>query len=169
MVTGWHGHVAVASKGPVQVYERTKGETTIRWCDYVILCGCFKILMKMNQSRHNATSVLTKFTELPFPVSDVYRDLFDANSTGARWSQACICLQLLILETGRLPRDLAMDIGKFKDKYRLWSRFRRFLDTWRYWETKWHSRANAGEVRICKMWCKLAGIVGGEYPGWVVA
>jgi hypothetical protein len=166
VVTGWHGHVASASKGKMKIIEWTTGDYIIRWCDYVLLCGCFKILMKLNKARTGEVTVLTKFTELPYPVAEVYRDLYDSKQLGARWSQACICIQIMMLATGGMPKDLVVTPRQKNFSGKLWTRLCRFLNTWRYWETKWHQFALMGEVPICREWREVGNIVGGEYPEW---
>jgi hypothetical protein len=171
---GWHCHVSAASRGMIKM-RCGKKLLDIRWCDYVILCGTFKWLLKIISAVNRESVPITKFCELPFPVQEVYFDLADMNNQFI--GRACICLQMFILRTGLLPTDLAVynsrckkkdgGVNKHFRKQLLWTELYKFLKRWDFEKSLDGINAGLGRVPIHPAWLIVGKVDGNEFPEWV--
>jgi hypothetical protein len=180
---GWHAHWFAA--GRQRCYVSCFGMNVgMPWCDYVILCTTFKVVMKLGLAKLGRGEQRVKMCELPLPVKAVYKDL--DRGTKFSYGQASICLQLLILETCELPQDLVIPksaclagcrclVRDFKRgrckckvkkdvfsmemyKIKLWQQLAQFLRFWDYRKSDYGIRVmDTGEVRIHVKWLKASG------------
>jgi hypothetical protein len=128
-VHGWHAHVVASMTDEMTMSVWLRGrvkEFKIRWCDYVILAGTMKLMIKINVATSEVIT-LTKVTELPFPVHRTFNQLPTSKASG-RLARACIMLQVFMLTTGKVPSTLL--IGEKKNMIgRLWTRLYTFLSS----------------------------------------
>jgi hypothetical protein len=167
---GWHSHVVCMSTGPMVLEGPGYRDVKMRWCDYNILCSTFKVILKLNNALNSCQPVkMGKMTELLFPLSGVWHDLDNGRWN---WGQACMCLQVLILMHGCLPRDLFVvhdkKVTNFQFKRQLWFALWQFMigkGVWRYHDTVYADDIRNDDLRICQEWLEVGGW-SKPYGGW---
>jgi len=156
---GWHCHVAVSTKDVIKV--RCNLELIdMKWCDYIILCGCFKMVLKLcNATRSNQK--LTKPTELPFPTSHVMVRVNDGTLSG-KLAAGSMCLQQLIM-CGVFPTNLLVgnrhhdrrDGEERNYKQQIWFRLYVFLTRWDWKNSVFYQWLMSDTLRVHPGWRHL--------------
>jgi hypothetical protein len=152
---GWHRHIAVSTTGEIKVLCGGTVQS-VRWCDYTIWCGTFKMILKLNQALVRPIKI-TKPTELPFPLSHVASEC-DRVGSSAYVTMGCLCLQMMILSGAVLPRDLIQGRANGKEdrsfKLNLWFRLYNFLFRWDWKDSIYHQRLKRDELYVHPVWAK---------------
>jgi hypothetical protein len=168
---GWHAHVTCVEGGHLRLKRGNRQTGVISWCDYVILCSGFTWIMKIVEcvmSNHDVS--LNKFSELPYPLADVYGDLKDVSyGSFSNFGHRIICLQLMILSTCMVPTDILVSTNHSRWRDDLWNEVYKFLARWDYEQTPWHLCATAGRVYLHPLWLTIGEVDGDEFAEWIVA
>jgi hypothetical protein len=170
---GWHAHVSVAHGQRLRLTNNVRFTHDILWANYVILSAGFKWLLKViEQGADPKRSVhLSKFSELPYPLKDVYKDirgLRPLRSYYDGFGEKIICLQLLILSTACIPERLLRSKKGYNWNVYMWNRLATWLHQWNHKQTVFHRWACAGKVYLHPLWTMVGDVEGDEFPEWEV-
>lgn len=167
---GWHAHTSMCVGGMVRLRYSAREWAEVTWPEYVILCSTFNWLRKVYSAYTGREENLTKFSELPYPLAEVYAQVGEMKSSKefSKFGAKAICLQGLILATAAFPRDILQAMRKGFSMQKLWFAMYTFLRGWNIEGSQVDQWMRRGFPRIHKQWFEITSLKGDEFPVWFV-